>query len=368
MNFDFNEEQRSLGETVGQLLADFPALTAPEPARSQDDEVWSALAELGLFSLLVPEENDGVGLSLVDLALSVEALGAGMAPPLVASTLIATELVKRLGSDAQKGELFEALATGTCKVAIAYTERGRGTDPAKLACSAAGGRLNGSKIAVAGADKADKILVAARDGERAQLVLVDAGTAGASIRLQDDLDPSAGLCAVTFDNVEISAEAVLGAADGDAAVKLLIDIASTVIGGLTIGIASRMLDITVEYAKTREQFGKPIGSFQALKHRCADLAVAVEAGSATAYFAFWSCAQDNPDRSKTASAAKAYCADIARDACNEAIQIHGGMGFTWELALHRYLRRAKVLESAFGNPHWHYRRVHAEALAARDAD
>ncbi|MGD9665404.1 MAG: acyl-CoA dehydrogenase family protein, partial [Novosphingobium sp.] len=104
------------------------------------------------------------------------------------------------------------------------------------------------------------------------------------------------------------------------------------------------------------------------KHRCADMAVLVEAGRATSYVAVWNCAEDSAERAQTASAAKAYCADIARDACNEAIQIHGGMGFTWEMALHRYLRRAKVLESAFGNPAWHYRRVHAEAVAGREAD
>jgi alkylation response protein AidB-like acyl-CoA dehydrogenase len=125
-----------------------------------------------------------------------------------------------------------------------------------------------------------------------------------------------------------------------------------------------MLDAAVDYAKTRVQFGQAIGAFQAIKHRCADMAVAVEAGKSAAYYAFWAAAEDAPDRARAASMAKAYCGDVSRQVCNETIQVHGGMGFTWELGLHRFLRRSKVIEHAFGDAAWHNERILAATLAA----
>jgi alkylation response protein AidB-like acyl-CoA dehydrogenase len=132
-----------------------------------------------------------------------------------------------------------------------------------------------------------------------------------------------------------------------------------------MGIAARMLDASVDYAKTRVQFGQPIGAFQAIKHCCADMAVAVEAGRSAAYYSFWTAAEDAVDRARAASMAKSYCGGVARQVCNDAIQVHGGMGFTWELGLHRFLRRAKVLEHAFGDIAYHNERLLAETLAVK---
>lgn len=365
MDFAFNEEQRSLGETVAKVLADFPALTGPDPERGQDDAAWQALAELGLFSLLVSEDDGGVGLTLIDVALAVEALGSGLAPSLVASTLITTELLNRFGTATQKAKFLPQVAAGELRIAIAAAEAGVGDAPGAVACSSTGGRLSGTKIAVAGAVDADLLLVLAKGEAGSALILVDPTASGVTIREHEALDPSAGLCEVRLADVAVESTAILGQGSAGDAVETLIDVAATFHAGMAMGIAARMQDLAVEYAKTRQQFGQAIGAFQSIKHRCADMAVAVEVGRATAYYAFWACTGNEPDRSRSASAAKAYCAEIARDVCNDAIQIHGGMGFTWELGLHRYLRRAKVIEHAFGGRAWHYARVTTETLAMR---
>lgn len=364
MDFAFNEEQQNLAETVGNVLADFPALVGADLDRAADVDAWNALAGLGLFSLLVPEEYGGVGLSLVDCALAIEALGAGLAPPVVASTLVVTEAIARFGTGEQRARWLGPLAAGEVRAALAVAESGA-EDPTRGATQMRGGALSGTKIAVAGAADADLLLVTAHDRGRPIIVLLERSAAGVEVRAHESLDPSAGLASVSFDAVALEATSLLGADRGEAALETLLDLASTVHAGLAIGIAGRMHDVAVDYAKTREQFGQVIGAFQSIKHRCADTAVAVEAGRATAYYAFWSCSEGMDDRSRSASSAKAYCTEIARDACNDAIQIHGGMGFTWELGLHRFLRRAKILEHAIGTPSWHYARVLAAALAMR---
>ena len=365
MDFSFNEEQLSLGETVARVLADFPTLTGPEPERGQDREAWQALAEIGMFALLVPEEQGGVGLTLVDCAPAVEALGSGLAPPIVSETLAATELLKRLGTLAQKADLLPRIAAGELRLSIALSERGADHPIDQPRCTVENGRLNGSKITVAGAADAGLLVVLATRGGKAVLTLVEAGAAGVTIREHETIDPSAALAEVRFDNVELSEEDFFGQQAGEGAADILIDIGATIQAGLAIGLARQMKQASVAYACDREQFGRPIGAFQAIKHRCADMQVALEAGRATAYYAFWSCASNQRDRSRSASAAKAYCGEIARDACNDAIQIHGGMGFTWELGLHRYLRRAKIIEHAYGGRGWHYARTLRETLAMR---
>lgn len=365
MNFGFNEEQKSLGETISQLLRDFPALIGPDPAEGRDPGVWAALAELGLFSLLVPEVHGGIGLSLVDIALAVEALGEGLAPPIVASTLIATEIIVRHGSDAQRANLLPRIAAGDLRIALAAMEADQGYDPDAVQTVVGGNGISGSKILVPEAADADLFLVLARVDGNVGLALVAREARGVAVRPHDDLDPSAKMCEVVFEGAALTEDALLDHRSGASAVMRLYDTAATVFAGLESGIAARMLDTAVEYAKTRVQFGQPIGAFQSIKHRCADMALSVEAGRSAVYYAFWAVSEDAPDRSRASSMAKAYCGEVARNACNDTIQIHGGMGFTWELPLHRFLRRAKVLEHSFGNHVWHYERVMSETLSSR---
>lgn len=362
MDFSFNEEQQSLGDTVKQALGDFPALTGAEPTRAQDCAVWNALSELGLFSLLVPEDEGGVGLNLVDCALAIEALGSRLASPLIGSTMVVTEMLARFGERARTSALMQKIANGDLGIAIASAEIGS-ADPIASQCVIANGKLSGRKITVPGALDAGMFLVLAQRDGKPVLVLVDASASGVTVRPHEAIDPSAGLGQVEFKSVTIEASDLVGANAGMSAVDTLVDLISTIGAGMAMGIAAHMQDLAVEYAKTRVQFGQPIGSFQSIKHRCADMAVAIEAGRATAYYAFWVCTTNTSERSRCASAAIAYCSEIARDACNDSIQIHGGMGFTWELGLHRYLRRAKTLMYSFGSVPWHYARVLKESLA-----
>lgn len=363
MNFGFDEDQKSLSDTVAKLLVDYPALTAPDLVRPQTDDVWQALSELGLFALLVPERFDGVGLGAVDVALAVEALGAGLAPPSILATLAATDLLIRHGSEAQQRTLLPRIAAGGCRIAIATLEADQSYEPTAVETVIGPDGLSGSKILVADAADAHMILVSAWHEGKTVLALVDQAAAGVSIRPHEDIDPSAGSCAVSFDQVALDEDAIIGAASPERAMVRLLDTCATFSAGALIGIAHRMLDAAVEYARTRVQFGQPIGAFQSIKHRCADMAVAVEAGRSAAYYAFWAVAEDAPDRARAASMAKAYCGDVARHVCGETIQVHGGMGFTWELGLHRYLRRAKLLEHSFGDAAFHNERVLVETLA-----
>ena len=368
MNFGFDADQRDLGETVARVIADFPALTAPGPVPvEQHAAVWQALAEIGLFALLVPERYGGVGLGLVDLALAVEALGAGLAPPVIASTLIATELIVRHGSERQQRDFLPAIVAGGVRIAIAVLEADQGYDPAAVATRFADGRLTGTKVLGGDAAAADVVLVVARTAAGTALVAVEGDRPGVTITAHDDLDPASGFGAIAFRDVAVGAGATIGEAGPGRAVDRFVDVAATVHAGLLIGIAGRMLAASVAYARSRVQFGQPIGAFQAIKHRCADMAVAVEAGRSAAYYAFWAATEDAPDRARAASMAKAYCGDVGRQVGNETIQVHGGMGFTWELGLHRYLRRAKAIEHSFGDAAWHNERILAATLAALDA-
>lgn len=366
MNFGFDEDQKSLADTVRQQLADFPALLAPGLAPPPHGAVTRALSDLGLFALLVPARHGGVGLSLVDVALAVEMLGAGLAPPSIGATLAATDVILRHGSEAQQRALLPRIARGDLTVAVAVLEADAGYDHRACRTALSGGALQGEKILVAAAAEADLLLVIAQIGGAPGIAMVEPRAPGVTIRPHDDIDPTSGHCAIAFDRVTLDDDAILGRTASCRAVERLLDVSAILSAGLLIGIAGRMLDAAVDYARTRVQFGRAIGGFQAIKHRCADMAVAVEAGRSAAYYAFWAAAEDAPDRARAASMAKAYCGDVARQACNEAIQIHGGMGFTWELGLHRHLRRSKVLEHAYGDAAWHNERIVSATLAAMD--
>ncbi|TAL04193.1 MAG: acyl-CoA dehydrogenase [Rhodospirillaceae bacterium] len=364
MNFGFDGTQRSLGDTVARLLQSVPALTAPDLDPRQSDRVYEMLAECGLFALLVPESCGGTGLSLVDTALAVESLGGGLAPPAVIATLAATDAIVRHGHEGQRRELLPKIASGELRVAIALLEPGCGYDPHTMKSTIANGRLTGRKLLVPGAAEADLLLIVTGSGGKPTLALLDARSGGVATQVQESLDPTADFHEVVLKNVAVRPESLLGGASPERAVERLMDVSATLHAGMLMGIAAQMLHKTVEYAKIRVQFGQAIGAFQAIKHRCADMAVAVEAGQSAAYYAFWAIAEDSSDSPRAAAMAKSYCGEVARMVCNEAIQVHGGMGFTWELGLHRYLRRAKVLEHAFGEGAWHNERIVAATLAA----
>jgi alkylation response protein AidB-like acyl-CoA dehydrogenase len=329
-----------------------------------DAQLWEGLAELGLFGMLVPQQYGGLGLTFVDLALVLEELGRALVPPPVAETLIATDVLTRLGSVEQQQRYLPRISSGKLRATIATSEPDGGFDPFEIATivnASANNVLTGRKIMVPHAGIADLLLVTSllRDGEPG-IVVLESDRAGVQRSAHETLDPAARFHELRLDRVLVSKVDLIAGRD---AISRLFDVGATAAALQLSGIAGRVLDIAVSYARSRVQFGKPIGSFQAIKHRCADMAVQTESSRSAAYYASWSIAEDAPERRAATSIAKSFCSEAARFVCNEGIQIHGGMGFTWELGLHFYLRRAKLLEYSWGDVAHHQERLMAATLA-----
>lgn len=372
MDFDFNDEQYLFQEaTRGFLGANYSLdrLHGLLDGDGFDADLWRKLAETGAFGMIVPEEYGGMGLDLVDLSLVLEEYGRALVPSPVAETLIATDVIVRFGTEEQKKRRLPGIAEGRLRIVPALVEADAGYAPSDIVLAAtpngAGWKASGCKVLVPHAASADLILLALRTGSGGPLALamIEPGRDGVTIIEQSTLDPSGRFYSVQLDGVSIAREDIIGGASGPAAVQRLFDVGGVVAATMMTGIASRVLDDSVEYAGQRIQFGKPIGSFQAIKHRCADIAVKLDSARSAAYFAAWALASDAPECEKAVSMAKSYCGEAARFACNECIQIHGGVGFTWELGLHFFLRRSKMLELSYGDAAYHRERVLAATLA-----
>ncbi len=366
MNFDFNDEQYMFRETVrDSLTAEFPLdlfRDGGEPV-ALEAELWPKLAELGMFGLMVPEEQGGLGLTAVDFALIAEEFGAALVPLTVTDTIAASLMLAKFGGDAQAGNL-EKLAEGGLRIACAVYETDGGYDPVDFDAGIDGdGRLNGKKLLVAGADRADLLLVIANDGGDPSLILVEPGRTGVSIARHEALDITGDYHSVTFENVAVeAADRLHGGAEATA---YLVDLLATVAALSIVGIGAKMLDTTVAYVKERVQFGKPIGAFQAIKHRCADMAVDINTARSGAYYASWAMAYaDANERVRAVSMAKAKANRMAVHVLREAVQLHGGMGYTWEMALHFHYRRGRLLETLYGSTEYHNERVLAGTIAA----
>lgn len=373
MNFDFNEEQYSFRDSLRGFLADHVDLAARAAAPVGDSRrLWEGLAELGVFGILVPERYDGLGLTFVDVSLVLEELGRHLATPAIIDTIVATDTIVRFGSAALKDKLLPRIAKGQARIALAVHEAtgGYGLRDVRTACTRRGGRysLQGDKILVADAASADFLLIlgGAEEGGTPQLILVDRERAGVELRRQSTLDLTADYYDIAFRNVPLEDENLMRAdADATLAGKRLLDASALAAATVMTGIAGSVLEKAVEYVKQRVQFGRPIGSFQAIKHRCADMAVAVNSSRSAVYFAAWALANEAAGCARAVSIAKSYSGDMSRFVCNEGIQLHGGMGFTWALGLHLYLRRAKMLEYSFGDSTYHRERLLEETLAER---
>ena len=365
MNFDFNDEQYLFRDTLrGFLAGRLPtAEAAGRLGREEHRALWSELADLGVFSILVPETFGGLGLGFVDLVLALQEFGRHLVPTSVLDTLIATDALVRYGRLEQQQTLLPAIAAGRMRIAIAASEVGGGGDPARMATSISfvgrEGRLSGSKLMVAAASDADFLLVAGRNGA---LTLIEPSRSGIELRRQSTLDVAAEYHAAEFHDVGLTERDLLGGSVAASAVTRLQDAAATAAAAMMTGISRMILERVVDYVKHRVQFGRPLGSFQAIKHRCADMAVSIESSDAAACYAAWTLATDSPGQAKAVSIAKSYSGDTARTACNEGIQLHGGMGFTWDMGLHFYLRRVKVLEQMAGDATDHRRRLFAESV------
>jgi alkylation response protein AidB-like acyl-CoA dehydrogenase len=360
MNFDFTEEQYLLRDSLRSYLAENWTTARLRAAEARFDAgLWQGLCDLGVQTLMVPEEHGGAGLDLIDSVLSFESFGRALVPGPIVDTILASEVIARFADAGTKAELLPRIAAGEARIAFAHVERdgGYGSDGIALAVSHGpdGWRLDGRKILVPAAEAATDLAVSARlpDG-RVGLFLCPAVQPGVMVARHTAIDPYAMACRVVFDG----AHAVpLCENAPEAALSRLHEASTLAVAAQMVGIATAALDSAVAYAKQRSQFGQLIGSFQAIKHKCADMFVAAEYAANAVYHAAWAMAEDVAETPLAVSVAKAAAGDACRLVCNECLQIHGGVGFTAEFDVHLFMKRGKMLEYAFGDARWHRERV-----------
>jgi alkylation response protein AidB-like acyl-CoA dehydrogenase len=290
-----------------------------------------------------------------------------MPGPFFSTVLLGGLAIREAGSAAQKKEWLTKIAAGQAKATLAWTEPSARWDAAGVTCTAKDDKggivLNGTKLFVPDAHLADVIVVVARtsDGkgeDGVSLILVPKGTRGLSVKLLPTMDQTRKLCEVTFHDVTVGADALLGAKDQAwGPLSRVLDRATVALCAEMCGGAQRVLDMTTDYAKIRVAFGKPIGSYQGVKHRAADMLVEVENAKSLTYYAAWAMDENVPEAPLAASMAKAYVSDAYRRTAGAGIQLHGGIGFTWEHDLHLYFKRAKSSEFTFGDASFHRERV-----------
>jgi alkylation response protein AidB-like acyl-CoA dehydrogenase len=367
VNFAFSEEQEELRRTVRQFLeAKSPETEVRrlmETTEGYDPAVWKQMGqELGLQSLAIPEEYGGQGFSFIELGIVLEEMGRVLlCAPYFSSVVLAANAILNVGTDDQKKTLLPGIASGDTIATLAFTEPSGKWDPSGITMEATEGEgggftLSGEKMFVLDGFTADLIVVAARtagtsgaDGISFFTVRGDAD--GLTRTALSTMDMTRKQAKLEFNNV--AAEPLGSTVDGFAAFSKTLDQAAVALSNEMMGGAQKVLEMSVEYAKVRVQFGRPIGSFQAIKHKCADMLLEVESGKSAAYYASWAAAEDNEELPVVAALSKAYCSEAYFHATAENIQIHGGIGFTWEHPAHLYFKRAKSSEIYLGDPTYH---------------
>jgi alkylation response protein AidB-like acyl-CoA dehydrogenase len=371
MNFGFNEEQELLRSTARKFLEnECPSevvRTLMDTPEGMTPALWGKLAEQGWLGLITPEAYDGMGLGLVDLVVLMEEMGRAVVPgPYFSTVLLGGLGILEAGTEAQKKEWLPKIAAGEKRVTLAWMEPSAqlGPEGVTLAAAEKGGRftLSGTKLFVPDAHTADAVVVAARTGksgaEGISLFLVPKGAEGLAVTLLPTMDQTRKLCEVTLTDVSLGADARLGEVGGGwRALSRVLDRATVALCAEMCGGAQKVLDMTVEYAKIRQAFGRPIGSYQGVKHKAADMLVDVENSKSITYYAAWAMDEGVAEGPLAASMAKAYVSDAYRKVSAAGIQLHGGIGFTWEHDLHLYFKRAKGSEFTFGDATYHRERV-----------
>ena len=337
---------------------------------AHDPDFWQKLVGLGWPGLLIPEQYGGQAGTFLDMTVIVEEAGKALIPgPFFTAAMLGVPTFIEGGSDAQKSEFLPKMAGGKFIATLAIAEAAGRFDAGGIELKATkrgkGYKLSGEKFFVPDAHVADAIVVAARTGrgkgeEGITLLCVPANEKGITVTQLKTVDMTRRMCHVKFDNV--AASEVIGAeGKGWGTLRRVLDIATAALSAEMVGTAQKALDISVDYAKTRVQFGKPIGSFQAVKHKCVDMMVAVENARSLTYYACWTVDERVAEAATAVPMAKAYASDMAKNVTSEAIQVHGGIGFTWEHDMHLYHRRALAGEANLGNAPIH-REVVAKSL------
>jgi alkylation response protein AidB-like acyl-CoA dehydrogenase len=373
VNFAFTEDQVLLRNAVRSALEE---QCKPEHVRAMWDDpqgtspaLWSEMAKLGWLGLPFPEAHGGAGLGVVELAIVMEELGRAAYPGPYLATVVLGGLGLLLGgSAAQKDRWLPAVAAGEKRLSAALVEDALDWDPAATAATATpagdGWRLAGVKRFVPWAHLADAVLVPARTSEGLSCFLVDPRAPGVKLQPMTGMDLGTRWYEMALDGVAGPADALVGQAGAAGGLlEGLLRRAAVAASAEMLGAARRCLDMSVDYAKVREQFGQPIGTYQAIRHRLSEMLLEVENAHSAVYYAAWALEAGAEDAAVAASICKAYVSDAARKVCGDAIQVHGGIGFTWEYDLHLYFKRAKALEPLFGDAEYH-RELIARHVAA----
>ena len=372
MDFELGEEQVMLKTSARDFLEkECPKKLVRdmmEDEKGYSPELWNKMAELGWMALVFPEEYGGIGSTFLDLAVLLEEMGRALVPgPFVPTVVLAGLPILAAGSEEQKQEFLPKIAEGEIIMTLAFTESSGSIEASEVTIEAkpSGDNfiINGTKLFVPDAHVADYILCVARTKDGASkeggitLFLVDAKTDGVSIEVLKTMTGEK-LCEVVFSNVAVPKKNIVGELDkGWPVMSRLLEEAAVAECAWMAGGARWALETSVDYAKERIQFGVPIGSFQAIQHKCADVAVDVEGATALSYYAAWAISENDPNRTMAASVAKAWCSDAYRHATYEGVQIHGGIGFTWDHDMHLYFKRAKSGQVNFGDADYHREKV-----------
>ena len=303
---------------------------------------------MGWTATTIPEEFDGLGLGYLELCVIAEELGRSLAPtPFSSSVYLATEALINQGSKEQHQKYLSKLAAGEIVGTLAHTETTNSPSPENLNCELKNNKLNGTKIAVTDGDVANFAVVSAKEGDKVVLVLVDLSAKGVEITSQNTLDPSRSHACIKFKDAD--AEILGSSQDGWAALQEILDRAAVLFAFEQLGGAEACMDMAKEYAMGRFAFGRPIASFQAIKHKIADMYIAVELARSNCYFGAWALSTDAPELATAAATARVSASKAFHECSKENIQTHGGMGFTWEFDCHLYYRRCRQLAANIGS-------------------
>ena len=361
MQFAFTEEQEQLRGFVRQFLEEkspeAQVRAVMETESGYDEAVWSQMAEqMGLQGLAIPEEYGGQGFGWVELGIVLEEMGrALLCAPFFSTAVLATSALLHAGDADAASEYLPAIASGELIATVAFTEENGAWDETGVTATATkdgdAWKLDGAKHYVLDGHIAGLLIVAARTDAGVSLFAVDGDAAGLTRTQLSTMDQTRRQA-----KIELSAAPgrLIGTdGQGWATLSAMLERAAVGLAAEQVGGAELAMEMAVEYAKDRKQFGRPIGSFQAIKHKCADMLLEVESAKSAAYYAAWCAAQSNDELPAMASLAKSYCSEAFFRAASENIQIHGGIGFTWEHPAHLYFKRAKSSELLFGNPTYH---------------
>jgi alkylation response protein AidB-like acyl-CoA dehydrogenase len=366
MDFDLSKAQKLLQQSARDFFA---RECKPERVRELmatetafDEGLWRAMADQGWMGLIIPEEFGGLGLSAVDLIAVTEEMGRACLPGPFLSTLWAAALIDRAGGEGQRKQYLEPIAAGDLKATVALLEENADWNPEAVEMRAEKDgkeyRLSGRKEFVTDAGVADVIICVARGDDGLVLLPIERGARGLKTTATPGIDATRKLYSVEFDNVVTpEAEALAFNTRTRVAIESATDVAIVALCAEMLGGMQWTLENTVEYAKTRQQFGKPIGIYQAVQHQCADMFLMTESARSATYYAAWAVSENDPSAKLAVSIAKAYCSDAAREVGNRGVQLHGGIGFTWEHNLQLYYKRAKASEIMFGDANYHREEV-----------